>query len=183
MAQKTFHIVVSDKSFSSEDPLDILQSNISFVNELWNRGVSRDFVAEDSWCSYYVDYYHSQLMNGGFSQFVFNCDWDDDVIGYLKAGLASMGAENHLALLVEGERLVQSDPDKLRAFFASKYFGTNDYRDHLNSITDRMFDADKAESLVSLNATWLRQHPLLKVMTIDQMHSEIDARVIEMESH
>jgi hypothetical protein len=183
MAQQTFQIVVSDNSFASEDPQDILQSNISFVNELWNRRVKRTFIAEDSWRSYYVDYYHSQLMNGGFSQFVFNSKWNDDVIGYLKAGLISIGAKNHLALLLEGEHLVKSHSGKLRAFFASKYFGKNAYRDYLDSITDRIFDADKTESLITLNATWLRQHPLLKVMTIDRMYSEVDARVIAMESH
>src|SRR4051812_5684805 len=63
-------IVVSTKSFGSKEAEDIVESNVSFVNALFDEYLTGEEVHPDALRSYYVDYYLDQVNNGGFSQFV-----------------------------------------------------------------------------------------------------------------
>ncbi len=69
---KTDKIIVSEASYKSSDPYDIIRSNISVVSLLDEEGIEEENMHEDSITSYYVDYYISQYKNGNFSQFVWN---------------------------------------------------------------------------------------------------------------
>jgi hypothetical protein len=68
-------IIVSENSFNSNDPYDIINSNITVVNLLREEGIDDENINEDSLTSYYLDYYSAQYKNGNFSQFVWNTQW------------------------------------------------------------------------------------------------------------
>ncbi len=68
-------IIVSDNSFKSNEPYDIINSNITVINLLREEGVDDENINEDSLTSYYLDYYLAQYNNGNFSQFVWNTKW------------------------------------------------------------------------------------------------------------
>src|SRR5215510_6523910 len=99
-------VIVSDQSFASTDPYDIISSNIEFVNALFGEHLRADEIAPDALRSYYVDYYLAQVNNGGFSQFVYNSHWSPLMNGYIREGLAAMKAAGHLALFNESAALV-----------------------------------------------------------------------------
>src|SRR5262249_35681772 len=123
-------IVVSDASFRSDEPGDIVESNISFLNALFAEHLTADEVSSDALRSYYVDYYLAQVNNGGFSQFVYNSRWSPQCIAYVREGMRAMKAKQHLEVFEEGARLVeQFGQDRLEAYFASEYFGENPDRD------------------------------------------------------
>lgn len=67
------HIVVSRKSIKSRDVYAVIESNISVVNYLLEEGAEPDELSPDALGSYYVDYYLAEVLNGGISQFMFNC--------------------------------------------------------------------------------------------------------------
>ena len=71
MAQN-LKIYVSQQSFDDEDEYEIVSSNIDLLNALLNEYLNEDEIHPASLQSYYVDYYHAQVHNGGFSQFVYN---------------------------------------------------------------------------------------------------------------
>jgi len=84
-------VIVSDQSFASTDPEDIIYSNVELVNALFEELLEEDEIAPDALRSYYVDYYLAQLENGGFSQFVYNSQWSPLTNGFIREGLAAKG--------------------------------------------------------------------------------------------
>src|SRR5689334_8986989 len=89
-------VVISESSIASEDPNDIVGSNIDFLNALFAEHLTSDEVSDDALRSYYVDYYLSQMNNGGFSQFVYNSKWKDRVNELIRDGMLAMNAVRHL---------------------------------------------------------------------------------------
>ena len=170
-------VIVSDQSFASADPYDIVYSNIELVNALFREHLKADEIAPDALRSYYVDYYLAQVDNGGFAQFVYNSHWSVLRNGYICEGLAAMKAVRHLALLNESAALVERmGPDRLQTFLANEPFGPNPERDALNVNNDRFYKLSKTEDLIALNAAWLRGLPCLKVMAADEIKAEVARR-------
>lgn len=170
-------VIVSKKSFESDDPYDIIDSNISFINALLEEHFRHDELSQDALRSYYVDYYLAQVNNGGFSQFVYNSRWEKNTIGYVRDGLEAMGASKHLQLFNQSAAIIDRiGPDGMEKFFKSEYFGDNKERDILNKFDDKFFDLSKREDLIKLNSKWLRSGPKLVVMTIAEMKAEVERR-------
>jgi hypothetical protein len=170
-------VVVSDQSYASNEPYDLVESNVLFVNALFEQHLRADEIAPDALRSYYVDYYVAQVNNGGFSQFVYNSGWSPSLIGMVRDGLSAMKAAEHLKLFEKSADIVrQMEPDRLQAFLRGKYFGTNAERDALDANDDRFFDLSKTDDLIAINAAWLRGLPGLRVMTPEQMQAEVERR-------
>ncbi len=170
-------VVVSDTSLRSDDPSKIVESNISFLNALFEEYLTAEEVSADALRSYYVDYYLAQMNDGGFSQFVYNSRWSPQITTFVREGLHAMQARQHLGVFEEGISLVeQFGQDRLKAFFASEYFGENPDRDELNGQDDRFLEAEKQEDLLALNAAWLRKHPNLVVLAVEEIQEEVHRR-------
>lgn len=165
-------VMVSTNSMESNEPYDIVGSNISVVNMLFKEYLTADEICGDALTSYYVDYYLAQINNGGFSQFVYNTQWNPSIINFVRNGLRMMGATQHQLLFEEGANLVKrlrsSDLDD---YFNSEYFGENETRDQLNLINKRFYALSDTEDLISLNSAWLRKLPNLLVLPIIEMES------------
>jgi hypothetical protein len=170
-------IVVSDTSFHNDDPREIVESNISFVNALREEYLTLEEISTDALRSYYVDYYLCQVNNGGFSQFVYNSHWGKRVTTFIRDGMRAMQARQHLEVFEEGAQLVEEfGSERLRAYCTSEYFGENPERDELNVLNDRFLETQKQEDLLALNIAWLRQHPKLVVLTVEQIREEVRRR-------
>ena len=171
-------VFVSDRSFGSSEPYDVIESNISFVNALFAEHLRVQEVSPDALRSYYVDYYLAQVNNGGFSQFIWNSKWRPKMVSLIREGLVAMKAAKHLELFDELVATVERmGPDELKAYLESDYFGKkNVQRDALNKDNDRFFKLSETEDLIALNAAWLRSLPNLKVKTVPEMKAEIERR-------
>jgi hypothetical protein len=170
-------VIVSDQSFASTEPYDIISSNIELVNALFGEHLRADEIPPDALRSYYVDYYLAQVENGGFSQFVYNSHWSPLMNGFIREGLAGMKAVRHLALFDESAALVDRlGADGLQTFLESDYFDDNAERDSLDANNDRFSELSETEDLVALNAAWLRSLPNLRMMTADEIKAEVARR-------
>lgn len=169
--KKLNKIIVSENSFDDSDLYKIISSNISVVNVLREEGIAIEEIHEDAMLSYYVDFYLAQYNNGNFSQFVWNSKWDEELIENIAIGLEKMNAEKHLEFFEQQcEKVNQLSEEELDAFLDSEYFGENATRDSLKN--SAFFDID--ENLIELNANWLKNHPDLKVLSIDDMFAAIE---------
>lgn len=170
-------VIVSRESVRSDDPYDIVYSNITFLNALMEEHFTRDELSQDASRSYCVDYYLAQVNNGGFSQFVYNSDWEKNTIRYIREGLQAMGASRHLELFNQSASILDRiGPDGMERFFESEYFGENKERDILNEFDDKFYDLSEREDLIKLNSDWLKGLPNLVVMTTDEMKAEVERR-------
>jgi len=164
-------IIVSETSFNSAEPYDVISSNISVVNLLEEEGSDIGNIHEDAVASYYVDYYLSQYRNGNFSQFVWNTGWSPELNKIIKKGLEKMGAEKHLELFNEQCLKVEDlEEGELQKFLKSDYFGPNKTRDQLKNSS--FYDLE--EDLIILNSQWLKNHPDLQVLPIEEMFTELE---------
>lgn len=170
-------ILVSTSAFKSDDIYDIIQSNISVINQLFAKDLKPDQISRDALKSYYVDFYLAEVNNGGFAQFVYNSRWNAWINAHIRAGLKDMGAFRHLALFDEASSGVEAlEPRELKLFFNRPLFGTNPVRDRLNATTDRFYDLKQVENLYEINFEWLRYHAKLKVLSEESLQEEIDRR-------
>ncbi|AZB01637.1 DUF4375 domain-containing protein [Chryseobacterium joostei] len=167
-------IIVSETSHNSSDPYDLILSNISVVNLLNEEGIDEENMHEDAVISYYVDYYLAQYSNGNFSQFVWNSGWSPELNKTIEEGLAKMGAKKHLELFQEQcLKVEQLEEGELEKYFKSQYFGPNKTRDKLKNSS--FFSLE--EDLIELHSQWLKNHPDLKVLPIEEMFSELEKLV------
>lgn len=159
-------IIVSDSSYNSNDPYDLIFSNISVVNLLNEEGFEVKDIHEDSIISYYLDYYFAQYSNGNFSQFVWNSGWSPDLNGDIERGLRKIGAQKHLDLFLEQCLKVESlEEGELEKYLKSEYFGPNKTRDKLKN--NSFYNLE--EDLIVLHLQWLKNHPDLQVFPIEEM--------------
>ncbi|MCR6477008.1 DMP19 family protein [Variovorax sp. ZS18.2.2] len=169
-------VVLSAESVQSKDDDDVVQFNVSFVNELLRQLLRMSEISHDALTSYYVDYYLAQVENGGFAQFVYNTNWNARIVMLVKEGLAAMRAKRHLALFEKGEWLVSNEPSKLRRFLSGEFFGVNPERDRFDAITNQFYALNKRENLTKLNAAWLKSRPGSCVVPMENIRQEIQRR-------
>ncbi|MEN5174513.1 DUF4375 domain-containing protein [Acinetobacter higginsii] len=171
--QQLNRIFVSKKAFESSDTFRLIESNISVVNVLREEGIDIESIHPDAMSSFYVDFYLAQYNNGNFSQFVWNTQWSPELNVEISNSLKKIGAEKHLHLFIQQCEKVDNLPDgELEKYINSEYFGPNLIRDALKN--DAFYDLNKTENLILLNWQWLRNHPDLLVLEIDQMFDEIE---------
>lgn len=170
-------IIVPKNAIESDDPYDIIQENIDFLNALFGEHLGKDEVSREALKSYYVDYYLAQVNNGGFSQFVYNSRWNAGTIELVREGLVAMNAKKHLALFEEGAaQVARLGEGGLNKYLASDYFGDNGQRDGLSTIDDRFFALKEKEDLIQLNSAWLKRHPKLMVIPKTEFKKEVARR-------
>lgn len=159
-------ILVSETAMKSENPQDVIHSNISIVNLMREEGVADELIHEDAIMSYYLDYYWAHNSQGGFAQFVHQSGWDKELNELIEEGLALIGAEKHLEYFQQQSKKVKlMSSVKLTKFLKGKLDGVNPVRDSLNN--DAFFELE--ENLIELNATFLKTHPDFEALPIDEI--------------
>lgn len=164
-------IIISDTAANSENPQDVINSNISVINLMREEKIDDDAIHEDALMSYYLDYYTSQYTKGNFAQFVYNSGWNKELNGLIEEGLQLIGAEKHLELFqAQAKKVRLMSSVKLAKFLKGKLEGVNPIRDALNN--DTFFELE--ENLVELNAAFLKSHPDTEVLSVDEMFTVLE---------
>ncbi len=156
---------------------ELVSSNFKFHAKQLDQLLRHDEVSKEGFCSFCVRLYEGEVRNGGFSQFVYNTKWDEQLVKGVEDGLRAIGATKHLELFDEcAGILYQMGSEKVLQFMAGEFFGENEERDILDGHFDRFFEIQKEEDLTTLNADWLLSLPNLVVMTTEEMQEEIKRR-------
>ncbi|MFL9830219.1 hypothetical protein ABS764_05075 [Flavobacterium sp. ST-87] len=159
-------IIISENAANSENPQDVINSNISVINLMREEKIDDEFIHEDALMSYYLDYYVAQHIEGNFAQFVYKSGWNKELNELIEEGLQLIGAEKHLELFQQQAKKVRlMSSVKLNKFLNGKLEGVNPTRDLLN--TDTFFELQ--ENLMELNAAFLLNHPDTQVLSVDAM--------------
>ncbi|GAB0152090.1 DUF4375 domain-containing protein [Marinobacterium sp. BA1] len=158
-------VTITKESMEDEDPYGVILSNIDIINDLLSNHVRHDEICIQSLKSYYVDYYLAQLNNGGFSQFVYNSNWNESMISLILDGLKDIGAVKNLKLFRKSAKIVSGMSKKnFERFLEGEYFGNFLQINHLNKFDDNFFTLQETENLLQLNSDWLKSLPSLKVV-------------------
>ncbi|RYJ45779.1 hypothetical protein [Flavobacterium beibuense] len=163
-------IIVSENAFNSEDTNAIINSNIAVINLLREEGVADEDIHEDALTSYYLDYYTSQVNTDGFAKFVYNSQWTENLNEILEEAFEKVGSQAHSDYFRMQTEKIDSLTRKEFDGFMDQEFGKSPIKDKIDD--DTYFEIP--EALVTLNAQWLRNHPDLKVMSIEDMYAELE---------
>ncbi|WP_237055814.1 DMP19 family protein [Microbulbifer sediminum] len=173
--------IITKSSLEDQDPYSVIGANIDFVNALLRNHVRLDEICLESLKSYYVDYYLAQVNNGGFSQFVYNSNWDNLMIDLILEGLSDMGAFKNLKLFKKSAQIVSSMSGvNFERFLDGEYFGSYLQIGHLNKFDDRFFDLQKTECLIKLNSDWLKSLPSLILIESNERNTYLKRLIDEI---
>ena len=148
-------IIVSRKSFESDNPHDIISSNSQYITKLFQNKISEDNILEDALKSYYIDYYHSHIQHGGYLDFIKYFEKKPKILYYIAAGLETLKSQQHLTL------------------FKKVFFEDEPYLEK-NKLDDKFKEIQKHENLLSLNHKWLMNHPQLTIMDCNDINKNIE---------
>lgn len=163
-------IIVSEGAFNSEDTNAIINSNISVVNLLREEGVKDENIHEDSLISYYLDYYTTHVNTDGFAKFVHSSGWTDELNEILEKAFVKVDSQAHLDYFKMQTEKIDGLTRKEFDGFMEQELGKSPVKATIDD--DAYFEIP--EGLVELNSKWLRNHPDLKVLSIDDMYAELE---------
>ena len=159
MTTNEYAVVLMQDSLQGSNE-DVVDANVNVVNAMYPALLTSEEMSADALRSYFVDFYLTQALSGGFAQYDFTVTDREDVDGFVREGLAAMGAAQHLDLF-----------DRTAAAFAA--LSESDTEAYLDGALDESeerpatvaaldeLDTDfesllETEDLITLNAAWLR---------------------------
>lgn len=166
--------------------VDVVDANVDVVNAMYAELLDAEEIAPAALCSYYVDFYLTQALDGGFAQYVFTLPEREEIDGYIRAGLAGMGATAHLDLFNRSVAAFDSLSDEEADAYLDGDAGQGIGDDAppapeavqlLERLDDEFEPLLETEDIIALNAAWLRSQPDLLVLDADELDRHIHERV------
>jgi hypothetical protein len=165
---------------------EIVDSNVAVVNTMYQELLGSGEIAPNALRSYFVDFYLTQSLGGGFAQYVFTAPDREELDAYIREGLEGMGAAGHVDLF---DRTAEAF-DSLSVEEADIYLDGEADAEQDGELPERVqamedLDAEfesllETEDIVALNAAWLRGQDGLLVLADDELTAHIARRVAEL---
>lgn len=170
-------VVLTSSSIDSSDE-DVVEANVSIVDAMHTALLRTEEMSPVAVRSYYVDFYLTQALEGGFAQYVFTAVDRSETDTLIREGMAGMGAAAHLDLF---NRAVEAFDD-LSEEDEEHYLdgGLDDTEDRPDGVL-RMEELDgefeellESENITALNAAWLRGQAELLVLDDEEVGAYIE---------
>lgn len=177
---------------------DVVDANVNVVNAMFEELLEADEISPTALRSYYVDFYLTQALAGGFAQYVFTVPEREDVDPYVREGLAAMGGDAHLDLFNRtvaafgaltdtdvdtyldggsGWAAVGDDTTEDDTAEDAPGDGVSDAVRRIEELDGEFESLLETEDIAALNAAWLRGQEDLLVLAEDDLDAHIAGRV------
>lgn len=164
---------------------DVVDANVDVVNTMYAELLDIEEIATAALRSYYVDFYLTQSLGGGFAQYVFTAPEREEIDAFIRAGLEGMGAAAHLdlfnrstaafGLLSEEEAAAYLDGDT--ELDGDTDGGVTDAVRLMEELDGEFDTLLETEDIVALNAAWLRSQADLLILDEEELDHHIAERV------
>ena len=173
-------VVLTTGSIEATDE-EVVDANVLVVDAMHRELLQTDEMSPVAIRSYYVDFYLTQSLEGGFAQYVFTSLDRDETDTLVREGMASMGATAHLDLF---NRTVKAF-DELSEEDAERYLdGALDDDEEptegvraLDELDGEFEELLESENITALNAAWLRGQDGLLVLEDEELTAHIERLV------
>ncbi|MET3163325.1 UNVERIFIED_ORG: hypothetical protein ABIB19_001738 [Arthrobacter sp. UYEF10] len=172
--------VVLTKASIDAGSEEVVDANVYVVNAMYGKLLDAGEIAPAALGSYYVDFYVTQSLEGGFAQYVFTAD-RDEVDPLIREGLAGMGATAHLELfnrtVAAFDALSEEDEERyLDGDLDAEEESTDAVRtiEELDGEFEELFET---ENITALNAAWLLSQEGLLVLDDEELDAYIERHV------
>jgi hypothetical protein len=105
-------ILLPQSTYRRSDPETLMQAAVNYMNDLLNTTLSDDELEQEvkqGLFVYFVDFYDSQVCNGGLAQFFANSGFDERIHRLVREGLTAMGATQHRELFEQALAILERD--------------------------------------------------------------------------
>lgn len=173
-------VVLTTGSIEATDE-EVVDANVLVVDAMHRELLQTDEMSPVAIRSYYVDFYLTQSLEGGFAQYVFTSLDRDETDTLVREGMASMGATAHLDLF---NRTVKAFDD-LSEEDAERYLdGALDDDEEptegvraLDELDGEFEELLESENITALNAAWLRGQDGVLVLDDTELAAHIERLV------
>lgn len=162
---------------------EVVDANVAVVNAMFRELLNAGEIAPNALRSYFVDFYVTQALGGGFAQYVFTAADRDELDTYIREGLQAMGATAHLALFDRTAAAFDAlSEEEAEIYLDGEWDAETDGElpDGVQTLED--LDAEfeallETEDITGLNAAWLRGQEGLLVLVGEELAAHIASRV------
>ncbi|CAH0298998.1 hypothetical protein SRABI83_04457 [Arthrobacter sp. Bi83] len=165
---------------------EIVDANVSVVNTMYQELLNSGEIAPNALRSYFVDFYVTQSLGGGFAQYVFTAPEREELDTYVRDGLEGMGATAHLELFNRAAAAFDSLADEEADIYLDGEWDAESDGE-LPEAVQAMEDLDaefesllETEDVTGLNAAWLRGQEGLLVLSEVELTAHIAMRVAQI---
>lgn len=182
MTSNEYPVVLTLEGTAARDE-EVVDANVAVVNAMYRELLGPGEIAPNALRSYFVDFYLTQALAGGFAQYVFTAAERDAVDSYVREGLQAMGANAHLALFNRAaEGFDALSEEEAEIYLDGEWDAATD--GDLPEAVQAMEDLDAAfeallenEDIAALNAAWLREQEGLVLLQGEELSAHIARRL------
>lgn len=160
---------------------DVVDANVTVVNQMYEELLNDEEISPVALRSYYVDFYLTQALAGGFAQYVFTAPEREEVDLLVREGLEAMGAKAHLELFNRTAATFDSlSEDEAEAYLDGELDESEKSPEAVTGLDelDGEFEALlETEDIIALNAAWLLSQDNLLFLDEDELNVHIAQRV------
>lgn len=172
--------VVLTKASIDAGSEEVVDANVHVVNAMYGKLLDAGEIAPVALGSYYVDFYVTQSLEGGFAQYVFTAD-RDEVDPLIREGLAGMGATAHLELFnrtaAAFDALSEEDEERYLDGDLDTEEEPIDAVRTMEELDGEFEELFETENITALNAAWLLGQDGLLVLDDEELAAYIERQV------
>lgn len=170
-------VVLTSSSIESSDE-DVVEANVSIVDAMHTALLRTEEMSPVAVRSYYVDFYLTQSLEGGFAQYVFAAVDRAETDTLIREGMAGMGAAAHLDLfnrtVAAYDNLSEEDEEHYLDGGLDESGETPDGVLRMEELDGEFEELLERENITSLNAAWLRGQADLLVLDDEEIGAHIE---------
>lgn len=165
-------VVLTSSSIEASDE-ETVQANVSVVDAMHTALLHTDEMSPAAVQSYYVDFYLTQALEGGFAQYAFLALDRAETDTLIREGMAGMGATAHLELFnraVESYDALSEEDTEL--YLDGSVDDSGDVPDgvlRMEELDGEFEELLERENITALNARWLRGQAHLVVLDDEEV--------------
>lgn len=179
MSTSQYPVVLTTASVEAGNE-EVVDANVHVVNAMYEKLLDADEIAPAALRSYYVDFYVTQSLEGGFAQYVFTAD-RAEVDPLIREGLAGMGATAHLELFnrtaAAFDALSEEDEERYLDGDLDTEEESSEGVRTLEELDGEFEELFETENITALNAAWLLGQEDLLVLGEEQLSAHIEQLV------
>lgn len=173
-------VILTKDSIEAADA-DVVDANVTVVNEMYEELLNHEEIATNALRSYFVDYYLTQALAGGFAQYVFTVPEREEVDTFVREGLEAMGATGHLELFNRTAAAFDAlSEDDAEAYLDGDLDESEEAPEavaELEALDGEFESLLETEDIIALNAAWLRGQDGVLYLDEEQLKAHIAGRV------
>lgn len=187
MTTNQFPVVLSATGTNAGNE-EVVDANVAAVNAMYEALLGAQEIAPNALRSYFVDYYLTQVLDGGFAQYVAMSPDRDELDSYIREGFAGMGANKQLELFNRATAFFDalSEEDARGYLLADISVGESTGVERTEGIKGmELLDGEfedllEEEDITGLSAAWLLKQEGLLVLDDDALAQHIAERVAKL---